>query len=67
LILDGDEENYGEGWDGLLEAEGGWSVIINNGKKALQQTLDFIEETLKGSNRVINLKQPKELRQAVDF
>lgn len=29
--------------------------------------LNFVEETLEGSNKVINLKQPEELKSIIDF
>ena len=35
--------------------------------KALKQTLDFLEATLKGENKVINLKLPDELKSLVDL
>lgn len=35
--------------------------------KSFQQTLDFLEKTLRGENKVINFKSPEELRKDVDF
>lgn len=35
--------------------------------KSVQNTLDFLEKTLKGENQVINFKQPEKLKKDVDF
>ena len=35
--------------------------------KSIEQTLNFLEETLKGDNKVINFKQPEQLKEAIDF
>ncbi len=36
-------------------------------RKTLEMALTFLERTIKGSNKVVNLRQPKELQEHIDM